>query len=92
MQPSATSSPSLVSLQDVRNARTVIGDRLLRTPLVRSLFLSAETGARVSLKLELFQHTGSFKPRGVLNALEALAPDERARGVISISASFWQEE
>jgi threonine dehydratase len=86
MQPSATSSPSLVSLQDVRNARTVIGDRLLRTPLVRSLFLSAETGARVSLKLELFQHTGSFKPRGVLNALEALAPDERARGVISISA------
>ena len=75
-----------VSLQDIRNARGVIGDRLLRTPMVRSLFLSAETGARVSLKLELFQHTGSFKPRGVLNALEALAPDERARGVISISA------
>src|SRR5262245_50042810 len=35
----------LVSLQDVRNARVTIGDRLLRTPLVRSLFLSAETGA-----------------------------------------------
>lgn len=77
---------TLVSLQDIRNARGVIGDRLLRTPLVRSLFLSAETGARVSLKLELFQHTGSFKPRGVLNAIEALSPDERARGVISISA------
>jgi threonine dehydratase len=77
---------TLVSLHDIHKARGVIGDRLLRTPLVRSLFLSAETGARVSLKLELFQHTGSFKPRGVLNALEALAPDERARGVISISA------
>ena len=76
----------LVSLQDVRNARTTIGDRLLRTPLVRSLFLSAESGARVSLKLELFQHTGSFKPRGVLNKLATLSPDERARGVISISA------
>ena len=76
----------LVSLQDVRNARTTIGDRLLRTPLVRSLFLSSESGARVSLKLELFQHTGSFKPRGVLNKLATLSPDERARGVISISA------
>ena len=51
-----------------------------------SPYLSAETGARVSLKLELFQQTGSFKPRGVLNALENLTPDERARGVISISA------
>ena len=75
-----------VSLQDVRNARTTIGDRLLRTPLVRSLFLSSESGARVWLKLELFQHTGSFKPRGVLNKLATLSPDERARGVISISA------
>ena len=86
--PPASSSltVTLVSLQDVRNARTTIGDRLLRTPLVRSLFLSSETGARVWLKLELFQHTGSFKPRGVLNKLATLAPDERARGVISISA------
>ena len=59
---------------------------MVRTPLVPCAPLSAQTGARVSLKLELFQHTGSFKPRGVLNALESLSPDERARGVISISA------
>lgn len=58
----------------------------MRTPLVPSAALSAQTGARVSLKLELFQQTGSFKPRGVLNALESLAPADRARGVISISA------
>lgn len=77
---------SLISLQDIRAARHVIGDRLVRTPLVPSAVLSAQTGARVSLKLELFQHTGSFKPRGVLNAIEGLSPDERARGVISISA------
>ena len=77
---------TLVSLPDLRAARHVIGDRLVRTPLVPSTSLSARTGARVSLKLELFQHTGSFKPRGVLNALESLSPDERARGVISISA------
>jgi len=77
---------TLVSLQDVRAARHVIGNRLVRTPLVPSASLSAQTGARVSLKLELFQRTGSFKPRGVLNAVEALTSDERARGVISISA------
>jgi len=77
---------SLTSLQDIRAARRVIGDRLVRTPLVPSAYLTARTGARVSLKLELFQVTGSFKPRGVLNALEALSPQERARGVISISA------
>jgi threonine dehydratase len=77
---------SLVTLQDIRAARTVIGDRLVRTPLVPSAHLSQRTGARVSLKLELFQQTGSFKPRGVLNALAALPPDEQARGVISISA------
>jgi threonine dehydratase len=77
---------TLVTLADLHAARRVIGDRLVRTPLVRSPALSAQTGHRVSLKLELFQQTGSFKPRGVLNALEALPPDERARGVISISA------
>jgi threonine dehydratase len=76
----------LVALPELRAARHVIGDRLVRTPLVPSAALSAQTGARVSLKLELFQHTGSFKPRGVLNALESLAPDDRARGVVSISA------
>lgn len=76
----------LVSLSDLRAARQVIGDRLVRTPLVPCPALSARTGAHVALKLELFQQTGSFKPRGVLNAVEALTPDERARGVISISA------
>jgi threonine dehydratase len=77
---------TLVSLADIRSARNVHGDRLVRTPLVASAALSQQTGARVSLKLELFQHTGSFKPRGVLNVLESLAAEERSRGVISISA------
>ena len=77
---------TLVSLADLHAARRVIGDRLVRTPLVPAPSLSALVGVRVSLKLELFQQTGSFKPRGVLNAIQALAPDERSRGVISISA------
>ena len=77
---------TLVSLSDIQAARAVIGDRLVRTPLVPFAWLSAQTGLRVSLKLELFQQTGSFKPRGVLNALQAIPPDERTRGVVSISA------
>ena len=59
---------------------------MLRTPTFSSATLSELTGARVFLKAELFQKTGSFKPRGVLNNLAALSPDERGRGVISISA------
>jgi threonine dehydratase len=77
---------ALVSIDDITAARRIIGDRLVRTPLVRTPALSRPGGPRVSLKLELFQQTGSFKPRGVLNAIAALPPDERARGVISISA------
>ncbi|HEY6836726.1 MAG TPA: threonine/serine dehydratase [Gaiellaceae bacterium] len=67
-------------------ARAAIGGRLLRTPVFRSATLGDVVGATVALKAELFQKTGSFKPRGVLNNLAALSSEERARGVISISA------
>jgi threonine dehydratase len=43
-------------------------------------------GTEVWLKLELFQRTGSFKPRGALNVMLALSADERARGVTALSA------
>jgi threonine dehydratase len=72
--------------EDVIAAREAIGDRLHRTPVFRSTTLGELTGARVFLKAELFQKTGSFKPRGVLTNLAALGPEERARGVIGISA------
>jgi threonine dehydratase len=67
-------------------AREAIGGRLLRTPLFRSTTLGELAGAQVFLKAELFQKTGSFKPRGVLTNLAALSEEERATGVISISA------
>ena len=53
-----------------------------RTPV----FSSATLGPRVHLKAELFQRTGSFKPRGVLNSLSRLSEEERSRGVIGASA------
>jgi threonine dehydratase len=72
----------VISVDDVRAARETIGDSLHRTPV----FSSATLGPRVFLKAELFQRTGSFKPRGVLNKLRSLTPEERAKGVIGVSA------
>jgi threonine dehydratase len=76
----------VVALEDVLSARETIGGRLHRTPTFGSATLSERTGARVHLKAELFQRTGSFKPRGVLTKLASLTDEERARGVIGISA------
>ena len=75
-----------VSLDDVLAARERIAGRVHRTPVFSSATLDGLTGARVHLKAELFQRTGSFKPRGVLNKLSTLSPEEKERGVISISA------
>jgi threonine dehydratase len=76
----------LIGLDDVRAARRAIGGRLHRTPVFSSATLGELTGARVFLKAELFQRTGSFKPRGVLTKLASLSAEEKARGVIGISA------
>jgi threonine dehydratase len=71
---------------DVLAARDALGDRVHRTPVFSSATLSRLTGANVYLKAELFQRTGSFKPRGMLNALAHLSDEEKQRGVITISA------
>src|SRR5436309_6582740 len=75
-----------LGLDDVYRARETIAGRLHRTPLLSSRTLSERAGATVLLKAELLQRTGSFKPRGVLNKLASLSTEEKARGVISISA------
>jgi len=60
--------------------------RALRTPLEPSEALSEATGARVYLKLEHLQRTGSFKIRGALNRLLTLGERERAVGIVAASA------
>jgi len=72
----------VITPDDVHAAREAIAGRLHRTPV----FSSETLGRGVSLKAELFQKTGSFKPRGVLTKLAALTAAERERGVIAISA------
>jgi|SRR6185503_13201656 len=76
----------MVSLDDVRAAREAIAGRLHRTPTFSSAVLGERVGAPVFLKAELFQKTGSFKPRGMLNALAHLSDEEKRHGVITISA------
>ena len=76
----------MLTLDDVHRARETIAGRLHRTPTLTSATLSRATGAEVHLKAELFQRTGSFKPRGVLNKLATLNDEEKSRGVIGISA------
>ena len=76
----------MISLDDVERARETIAGRLHRTPTFTSASLGRTTGARVHLKAELFQRTGSFKPGGVLNKLASLDDEEKKRGVIGISA------
>jgi threonine dehydratase len=76
----------MVSFDDVLAARGAIAGRLQRTPTFSSATLSERTGACVHLKAELFQRTGSFKPRGVLAKLASLTSGEKARGVVTWSA------
>jgi threonine dehydratase len=76
----------LLTLDDVYAARERISGRLHRTPMLTSRTLAERVGVPVHFKAELFQRTGAFKPRGVLNKLATLTDEEKARGVISISA------
>src|SRR5215207_4287289 len=76
----------MITIDNVLAAQQVIAERLHRTPLIGSAALSARMGAPVYLKLESWQKTGSFKPRGVLNKIAALSQDERNRGLVTASA------
>ena len=76
----------VISHDDVLAAREAIGGRLHRTPLFSSRALSERIGAEAYLKAELFQRTGSFKPRGMLAKLASLSAEEKARGIVTWSA------
>src|SRR5205807_10617629 len=75
----------MLTLEMICQAQHRLRGRVHRTPLVHSAALSAHLGARVYLKLECLQKTGSFKPRGAFNKLLTLTPEERRRGVVAAS-------
>jgi threonine dehydratase len=69
----------------IRAAYGRIKNDIVRTPVEFSKALSDMTGARVLIKWESDQITGSFKLRGALNKLRLLTPRERERGIVSAS-------
>ncbi len=75
-----------VTFEDVEDARRVIRPFIAETPFAHSVTLSQAVGAKVYLKLENLQMTGSYKERGALNRLARLSEDEARRGVIAFSA------
>jgi threonine ammonia-lyase medium form len=76
----------LIGLDDLNAARAAIAGRLHRTPTCTCATLGERTDTDLYLKAELFQRTGSFKPRGALNKMLSLSDQEKSRGVITISA------
>jgi threonine dehydratase len=78
------------SLPAVLATHDRLGERVLRTPVRHwtdeALVAAVPSGTTVLLKEELFQRTGSFKPRGALAVMLDLAPEALARGVTAVSA------
>jgi threonine dehydratase len=73
-----------ISLDAILAARGRVYQAAVRTPLVRLYY--DEAPCEIYLKLESFQPIGSFKLRGAYNAISLLTPEDRARGVWTISA------
>ena len=79
-------STVLPTAADVDAAAERLAGVALRTPLVSSPVLDALTGARVFLKAETLQRTGSFKFRGAYNKISSIPADRTAGGVVAFSS------
>lgn len=81
---------AIPTVHEIRAARERLGDRVRETPVWQwqgdAIARAAGPETQVFLKLELFQHTGTFKARGALLNAMALDPATRARGVTAVSA------
>jgi threonine dehydratase len=95
VDPQVPPSDLIVPLAKIEAARAIIAPHVHRTPLLSSAsaarVVEAATGARIGdgrvyLKAEHLQVTGSYKPRGALARVAALTPEERGRGIVTISA------
>ncbi|HKG46906.1 MAG TPA: threonine/serine dehydratase [Pyrinomonadaceae bacterium] len=74
----------LIPISAIHEARRVIANEAVRTPLVRLNLLDGP--AEIYLKLENLQPIGSFKIRGAATAISRLSPEQLERGVVTASA------
>jgi threonine dehydratase len=76
----------MIELEDVRVAEKRIAGQVRRTPVMEATALQQPISqARVSLKLELLQATGSFKARGATNKLRATSQEQLQKGIVTAS-------
>ena len=75
-----------LEMRQVLDAYGRISRHIRPTPLLYSHYLTDVSGARVWLKPECWQTTGSFKVRGALNKVGLLSTEQRARGIVTGSA------
>ncbi len=73
----------MITPDDIRAAHGRIAAHVRRTPIIEAAGPAFGLGHPVVLKLELLQHTGSFKPRGAFNSL--IARDVPPAGVVAAS-------
>jgi threonine dehydratase len=74
-----------ITPQQIQEAQARIDGMAHATPLIRSEPLSEMSEADVYLKLELLQPVGAFKIRGAANKILNLTPEEKERGVVTVS-------
>lgn len=79
-------TPELPHLSDIIKAQAAIKKVVKKTPLEPSKSFSAMSGAKVYMKLENFQSTGSFKVRGAYYKISSMSPEELKNGVVCASA------
>ena len=75
----------MITFNDVKLAAEKVSSYVHRTPLWKSETLSKRLGTSVYLKMELFQKTGSFKPRGAFNQILAREKEVLDKGAVAIS-------
>ncbi len=78
------------TLAQIRRAREQLQGYVVETPVWRwhnrDAVVAAGEETEIFLKLELFQNTGTFKPRGALTVMFDLDRAALARGVTAVSA------
>lgn len=77
---------TVFSLSDIEQAARRLDGRITRTPLLESAMLNELAQARVFVKAECLQLTGSFKYRGALNKVLAASDAQRAAGFVAFSS------
>ena len=75
-----------IHIDSIRAANEELRSNIVRTPTIKSQYLSNEVNANVFLKLENLQYTSSFKVRGAYVSIKRLKEEQKQKGVIAMSA------